>query len=88
MKKALCIFALTVSACSGHPKEIWIAQRDMPVFKEPNDDLRNPVFELKSGEKCIPLDSSVAKVYAYTQIRCGSREGWVADDYFLKQAAK
>ncbi|WP_287882389.1 hypothetical protein [Aquitalea sp.] len=86
MKKVLCSIALTLSACSGHANEVWTVQKSMPVFKEPNDDLKAPIFVLQSGEKCIPLDHAVAKVYAYTQVRCGEREGWVADDDFLKQS--
>jgi hypothetical protein len=70
--------------CSKYNGEKWIVLQDMPAFAEPNDDRTKPIFVLRKGESCTPLEDSVAKVYAYTKVRCATGTGWVLDDYFQK----
>ncbi|SCK17916.1 hypothetical protein [Vogesella sp. LIG4] len=84
MKKLAALAVLPLIACSKFHGETWTATKDMPAFEQANDDLRNPVFTIKQGEACTPLDESVQKVYAYTKVRCSNKEGWVVDDAFQK----
>jgi hypothetical protein len=80
----LIFFVIFISGCSKYDGEKWIANREMPAFSEPNDDRSNPIFTIKKNESCVPLADSIAKVYAYTKMRCESGTGWVMDDFFIK----
>ncbi|MBR8133289.1 hypothetical protein [Burkholderia ambifaria] len=90
MTRFLLLAALTVmiGACSKYKDEKWTALRDMPAFAEPNDDRTHPIFTVGKGESCVPVTDRVAKIYAYTQVRCESETGWVLDDFFDKQRGK
>ncbi|MET3818071.1 hypothetical protein ACVK00_002836 [Burkholderia sp. PvR073] len=90
MMRFLLLAALTVmvSACSKYRDENWTALQDMPAFAEPNDDRTQPIFTVRKGESCVPVTDRVAKIYAYTQVRCESGTGWVLDDFFDKQRGK
>lgn len=82
------IFTAMICACSKHRDEKWTALQDMPAFAEPNDDRTQPIFTVRKGESCAPLTDRVAKIYAYTRVRCESGTGWVLDDFFDKQSGK
>ncbi|VWC25779.1 hypothetical protein BLA15816_06145 [Burkholderia lata] len=84
----LAILTVVIGACSKHRDEKWTALQDMPAFAEPNDDRTLPIFTVKKGEACVPLADRVAKIYAYTQVRCESGTGWVLDDFFDKHGGK
>ncbi|MBM2768444.1 hypothetical protein [Burkholderia anthina] len=90
MTRALLLTLLIalVNACSQYKDEHWTALRNMPAFAEPNDDRTHPIFTVRKGESCVPVTDRVAKVYAYTQVRCESGTGWVLDDFFDKQRGK
>ncbi|WP_321787060.1 hypothetical protein [Burkholderia pyrrocinia] len=81
-------FTVMLCACSKHRDEKWTALQDMPAFAEPNDDRTRPIFTVRKGESCVPLTDRVAKIYAYTQVRCESGTGWVLDDFFDKQGGQ
>ncbi|CAB3773265.1 hypothetical protein GQ57_37250 [Burkholderia sp. MSh2] len=84
----LALVTVTIGACSRYTDETWTARQDMPVFAEPNDDRSAPIFTVGKGESCIPLADRVAKIYAYTQVRCTSGTGWILDDFFDKRRGK
>ena len=84
----LAILTAMIGACSKHGDEKWTALQDMPAFAEPNDDRTQPIFTVKKGESCVPLADRVAKIYAYTQVRCESGTGWILDDFFDKHGGK
>ncbi|RQP33124.1 hypothetical protein [Burkholderia ubonensis] len=84
----LTMFTVIIGACSKYKNEKWTALQDMPAFAEPNDDRTQPIFTVRKDESCVPLTDSVAKIYAYTQVRCDSGTGWVMDDFFGKQTGK
>ncbi|AOI71907.1 hypothetical protein [Burkholderia ubonensis] len=84
----LIIFAVIIDACSKYKDDKWTALQDMPAFTEPNDDRTQPILTVRKGESCVPLADRVAKIYAYTQVRCDSGTGWVMDDFFDKQTGK
>lgn len=73
-----------VGGCSKYSDDKWIVRQDMPAFAEPNDDRTTSIFILRKGETCTPLEDNVAKIYAYTKVRCASGTGWVLDDFFQK----
>jgi hypothetical protein len=86
MKYITILFVLTLAACSSkYHSEKWIATQDMPAFAKPNDDINHPIFTIKKGDICTPLeDMELQKIYAYTKVKCTSGTGWVVDDYFRK----
>jgi hypothetical protein len=84
----LTTLIVMISACSKYGDEKWTARQDMPAFAEPNDDRTQPLFMIKNGESCGPLTDRVAKIYAYTQVRCESGTGWILDDAFDKRDGK
>lgn len=89
MKRLPLIAAFIVTiigGCSKYGNEKWIALQDMQAFAQPNDDRTKPSFSIKRGETCIPLEDSIAKVYAYTRVQCASGTGWVLDDFFQKSS--
>ncbi len=88
MRIALLLFISIIASCSKYQSdEIWTATHDMPAFVQPDDVTRNPIFTIKAGDKCTPLDEVMAKVYLYTKVRCSGGEGWVADHHFEKEKA-
>ena len=75
-----------IAGCSKYDgKETWTATHDMPAFAQPDDVTKNPIFTIKAGDKCTPLDEVMAKVYLYTKVICSGGEGWVADHHFEKE---
>ncbi|WP_206996092.1 hypothetical protein [Trinickia mobilis] len=83
---SLIVFLIAIGGCSKYNNEKWVALQDMQAFAEPNDDRAKPIFLVKQGETCAPLEDSVARIYAYTKMRCASGTGWVLDDFFQKSS--
>ena len=64
--------------------EVWIATREISVYKSPIGDGQDLVFKLSAGDVCIPGKESIEKVFKYTEVLCPKLGyGWVIDSQYF-----
>ena len=76
-KNNFCLFLITVisffflTGCvDNNDLEIWIVEKEMPLYESHIDDNQNMISTLQMGDTCVPEKRETEKVFQYTEVLC------------------
>lgn len=74
------------AACGQNELVLWVANKDVVLYRSPGDDELEEIGRVQAGEVCVPGEARQEKVLQYYELLCeGGQYGWTADSQYFRK---